>query len=397
VIGMTLKTLTGNYAVATAVKLARVNVISAYPITPQTTIVEKLAEMIELGELKADMIRVESEHSALAAVYGAASGGARAFTATSSHGLLYMHEMLWWVAGSRIPVVMAVVTRTIGPPWNIWTDHSDVMDQRDTGWLITFAENNQETLDETIKLFRITEDERVFLPGIVTLDAFILSHTTEPVDVPDQGVVDAFLPPRKQPYVFRAGEPIIMGNIPRDLKWNMMMREDIDKAMERAKKVIEEADLLWGKLVGRRYGGLTECYRCEDAKHFIIGVGAWVGDMREAIDYLRDKFGLRVGLIKIRYFRPFPKEDIVKWLNNAMSAVVFDRSVSPSVGGPIFVEVLASLSSAGVRIPVKGILAGLAGVDVTPEDIANAVLTSVGEVEELGTFKQSVLWFYGGE
>ncbi len=394
---MTLKTLTGNYAVATAVKLARVNVISAYPITPQTTIVEKLAEMVELGELKADMIRVESEHSALAAVYGAASGGARAFTATSSHGLLYMHEMLWWVAGSRIPVVMAVVTRTIGPPWNIWTDHSDVMDQRDTGWLITFAENNQETLDETIKLFRITEDERVFLPGIVTLDAFILSHTTEPVDVPDQGVVDAFLPPRKQPYVFRAGEPIIMGNIPRDLKWNMMMREDIDKAMERAKKVIEEADLLWGKLVGRRYGGLTECYRCEDAKHFIIGVGAWVGDMREAIDYLRDKFGLRVGLIKIRYFRPFPKEDIVKWLNNAMSAVVFDRSVSPSVGGPIFVEVLASLSSAGVRIPVKGILAGLAGVDVTPEDIANAVLTSVGEVEELGTFKQSVLWFYGGE
>jgi len=392
-----LKTLTGNYAVATAVKLARVNVISAYPITPQTTIVEKLAEMVELGELKADMIRVESEHSALAAVYGAASGGARAFTATSSHGLLYMHEMLWWVAGSRIPVVMAVVTRTIGPPWNIWTDHSDVMDQRDTGWLITFTENNQETLDETIKLFRITEDERVFLPGIVTLDAFILSHTTEPVDVPDQSLVDAFLPPRKQPYVFRAGEPIIMGNIPKDLKWNMMMREDIDKAMERAKKVIEEADLLWGKLVGRRYGGLTECYRCEDAKHFIIGVGAWVGDMREAVDYLREKLGLRVGLIKIRYFRPFPREDIVKWLNNAMSAVVFDRSVSPSAGGPIFVEVLASLASAGVRTPVRGVIAGLAGVDVTPEDIANAVLTSVSEAEELGTFKQSVLWFYGGE
>jgi pyruvate ferredoxin oxidoreductase alpha subunit len=395
--GVALKTLTGNYAVATAVKLARVNVISAYPITPQTTIVEKLAEMIELGELKADMIRVESEHSALAAVYGAASGGARAFTATSSHGLLYMHEMLWWVAGSRIPVVMAVVTRTIGPPWNIWTDHSDVMDQRDTGWLITFTENNQEALDETIKLFRITEDERVFLPGIVTLDAFILSHTTEPVDVPDQSLVDAFLPPRKQPYVFRAGEPIIMGNIPRDLKWNMMMREDIDKAMERAKKVIEEADLLWGKLVGRRYGGLTECYRCEDAKHFIIGVGAWVGDMREAVDYLREKLGLRVGLIKIRYFRPFPREDIVKWLNNAMSAVVFDRSVSPSAGGPIFVEVLASLASAGVRTPVRGVIAGLAGVDVTPEDIANAVLTSVSEAEELGTFKQSVLWFYGGE
>lgn len=394
---MVLKALTGNYAVATAVKLARVKVISAYPITPQTTIVEKLSEMVESGELGADMIRVESEHSALAAVYGAASGGVRVFTATSSHGLLYMHEMLWWVAGSRIPVVMAVVTRTIGPPWNIWTDHSDVMDQRDTGWLIVFAENNQEALDETIKLFRITEDERVFLPGMVTLDAFILSHTTEPVDVPDQNLVDAFLPPRKQPYVFRAGEHVIMGNIPRDLKWNMMMREDIHRAMDKAKKVVEEADLLWEKLIGRRYGGLTECYRCEDAKHFMIGVGAWVGDMREAVDYLRDRFGLKVGLVKIRYFRPFPKEDIIKWLNNAMSVVVFDRSVSPSVGGPLYVEVLASLVSAGVRTPTKNVIAGLAGVDVTYEDLANIMLTSISEVEELGIFKQSTLWFYGGE
>lgn len=394
---MVLKALTGNYAVATAVKLARVKVISAYPITPQTTIVEKLSEMVESGELEADMIRVESEHSALAAVYGAASGGVRVFTATSSHGLLYMHEMLWWVAGSRIPVVMAVVTRTIGPPWNIWTDHSDVMDQRDTGWLIAFAENNQEALDETIKLFRITEDERVFLPGIVTLDAFILSHTTEPVDVPDQNLIDAFLPPRKQPYVFKAGEPIIIGNIPRDLKWNMMMREDIHKAMDKAKKVVEEADLLWGRLIGRRYGGLTECYRCEDAKHFMMGVGAWVGDMREAVDYLRDRFGLKVGLVKIRYFRPFPKEDIIKWLNNAMSAVVFDRSVSPSVGGPLYVEVLASLVSAGIRTPTKNVIAGLAGVDVTYEDLANVMLTSISEVEELGIFKQNTLWFYGGE
>ncbi|MEM2040240.1 MAG: pyruvate ferredoxin oxidoreductase [Zestosphaera sp.] len=394
---MVLKTLTGNYAVATAVKLARVKVVSAYPITPQTTIVEKLSEMIESGELEADMIRVESEHSALAAVYGAASGGVRVFTATSSHGLLYMHEMLWWVAGSRIPVVMAVVTRTIGPPWNIWTDHSDIMDQRDTGWLIAFAENNQEALDETIKLFRITEDERVFLPGMVTLDAFILSHTTEPVNVPDQNIVDAFLPPRKQPYVFRAGEPIVMGNIPKDLKWNMMMREDIHRAMERAKKVVEEADYLWEKLVGRRYGGLTECYRCEDAKHFMVGVGAWVGDMREAVDRLREGFGLKVGLVKIRYFRPFPREDMIKWLNNAMSVVVFDRSVSPSIGGPLYLEVLASMTSAGIRAPVKNVIAGLAGVDVTYEDLTNVMLASVSEVEELGTFKQSTLWFYGGE
>ncbi|MEM2021877.1 MAG: pyruvate ferredoxin oxidoreductase [Zestosphaera sp.] len=394
---MVLKTLTGNYAVATAVKLARVKVVAAYPITPQTTMVEKLVEMVETGELDAEVIRVESEHSALAAVYGAASGGVRAFTATSSHGLLYMHEMLWWVAGSRIPLVMAVVTRTIGPPWNVWTEHSDIMGQRDTGWLITLSENSQETLDETLKLFRITEDERVYLPGIVTLDAFIMSHTSEPVDIPDQSVVDAFLPPRKQPYVIKAGDPIVMGNVPRDLKWNMMVREDICRAMERSKRVIEEVDELWGKLTGRKYGGLTDCYRCEDAKHFIVGMGAWTGDMRDAVDHLRDRFGLKVGLIKVRYFRPFPSEDLIKWLNNAMSVVVFDRSVSPGAGGPLYIETVASLASSGVRSPVKSVLAGLAGVDLTPADISNVMLTSVEEVEELGIFKQRTTWFYGGE
>ncbi|MEM0296481.1 MAG: pyruvate ferredoxin oxidoreductase [Zestosphaera sp.] len=394
---MVLETLTGNYAVATAVKLARVKAVSAYPITPQTTIVEKIAEMIESGEFDAEMIRVESEHSALAAVYGAASGGLRAFTATSSHGLLYMHEMLWWVAGSRIPVVMAVVTRTIGPPWNIWTDHSDVMGQRDTGWLITFSENNQEALDETLKLFRVTEDESVYLPGIVSLDAFILSHTSEPVDVPDQEVVDAFLPQRRQPYVFRAGDPMIMGNVPRDLKWNMRVREEIHRAMERAKKVIEEADELWGRLTGRRHGGLTECYKCGDAKYFIVGVGAWTGDMKEAVDYLRSGFGLKVGLVKVRYVRPFPSEDLIKWLNNARSVIVFDRSASPSVGGPLYIETVASLTSAGVRLPIKNVLAGIAGVDVTPADISNVVLKSLNEVEESGSFRQPVTWFYGGE
>lgn len=393
---MVLTTLTGNYAVSYAVKLARVKVVSAYPITPQTTIVEKIAQLIEDGEMDAELIRVESEHSALAAAYGAASAGVRAFTATSSHGLLYMHEMLWWVAGSRIPLVMAVTTRTIGPPWNIWTDHSDLMDQRDTGWLIAMAENNQEVLDETIKMFKITEDPRVYLPGIIGLDAFILTHTSEPVDIPDQEVVDKFLPSRSQPYVFRAGDPLIMGNIPRDLEFNMKMREDIDKAMERSKRVINEVDAEWGKLTGRKYGGLTECYRCEDAKHFIIGMGAWVGDMREAVDKLRSRYGVKVGLLKIRYVRPFPREDLIKWLSNASSAIVFDRSFSPSSGGHLFLETVAHISIAGVKTPVKNCLAGIAGVDVTYEDIINIVLKSISEVEEVGTFKKFIEWYYGG-
>ncbi|MEB3816668.1 MAG: pyruvate ferredoxin oxidoreductase, partial [Desulfurococcales archaeon] len=187
---MPVMTLTGNYAVAYAVKLARVQVISAYPITPQTTIVEKLSEMVDTGELKAKMIRVESEHAALAAVFGAASAGARAFTATSSHGLLYMHEVVWWAAASRIPLVMAVVARAIGPPWNIHVDHQDIFDQRDSGWIISVAQENQEVLDLTLQAFRISEDPRVYLPVMVGLDGFILSHTMAPVDVPDQSEVD---------------------------------------------------------------------------------------------------------------------------------------------------------------------------------------------------------------
>ncbi len=391
---MVVKPLTGNYAAAYAAKLARVKVVAAYPITPQTTIVEKLAQFIDNGEMDAEMIRVESEHSALAAAYGAASGGVRAFTATSSHGLLYMHEMVWWVAGARVPLVMVIVTRTIGPPWNIWSDHSDLMDQRDSGWIIMMAEHNQEVLDETIKMFKITEDPRVFLPGMVGLDAFILSHTTEPVDLPGQELVDSFLPPRRQPYIMKAGDPILMGNVPRDLHDNMRMREDIHKSLEEAKKVIQEVDEEWYKLTGRRYGGLIECYRCEDADHFIIGMGAWVGDMREAADRLREK-GIRVGVIKVRYVRPFPREELLKWLTNAKSVIVFDRGVSAGSAGQLFLDVAAHLMAAGVRVPVKNVLAGVTGLDVTYEDIADAVLKSVAEVEETGRFSTFIEWYYG--
>jgi 2-oxoisovalerate ferredoxin oxidoreductase alpha subunit len=392
---MVLKPLTGNYAAAWAARLARVKVVAAFPITPQTTIVEKLAQFIESGEIDAEMIRVESEHSALAAVYGAVAGGVRAFTATASQGLMYMHEMLWWAAGSRLPLVMAIAMRTLGPPWNIWTDHSDAMDQRDTGWLIMFAENNQEVLDELIKMFKITEDERVYLPGMVALDAFILSHTTEPVDIPDQELVDSFLPQRRQPYVFRPGHPLTMGNIPKDLRDNMRMREDIHRAQERGKQVIQEVDDEWFQLTGRRYGGLIECYRCEDAKHFILGVGAWAGDMKEAADLLRSEAGVKVGVIKVRYVRPFPREELSKWLSNARSLIVFDRSVSPGSAGPLFLDTVTHATISGVRIPIKNVLAGLTGLDVSYKDIAEVALKSIGEVEETGMFKNFIEWYYG--
>lgn len=392
---MAVKPLTGNYAVAWGARLSRVKVVAAYPITPQTTIVEKLAQFIERGEMDAKMIRVESEHSALAATFGAAAGGVRAFTATSSHGLMYMHEMLWWTAGARIPAVMAVVTRTMGPPWNIWTDHSDIMGQRDTGWLIMMAEHNQEVLDMTIQMFKITEDPRVFLPGIVGLDAFILSHTTEPVDIPEQELVDSFLPPRKQPYVFMGGDPLIMGNIPSSLEENMRMRWDIHRSMEEAKRVIHEVDAEWEKLTGRGYGGLTECYRCSDAQYLVVGIGAWVGDMREAVDYLREEFGVKVGVLKVRFVRPFPREDILKWASSVKGIAVFDRSISPGSAGPLFLDIAAHMMASGAMLPVKNFLAGIAGVDVTYEDIADALLRFVSEVEEVGTVKQPIEWYFG--
>ncbi len=387
-----IKVITGNYAVAEAARLARVKVVSAYPITPQTTIVEKLDEYIETGKMDAVMIRVESEHSALAAAYGAAAGGVRAFTATSSQGLLYMHEMVWWVANSRIPLVMAVGTRVLGPPWNIWDEHSDLLDQRDTGWLIAMAANNQEVLDMLIQMFRVTEDEKVFLPGMVGLDAFILTHTSEPVDIPDQEIVDQFLPERKQPYIIEPGNPISMGNLPSTAVVHAKLRYDMWKSMQNAKEVIRQTAREWEKLTGRFNGDLVECYRCENAKYFIVGMGAWTGDMKEAVDILRDN-GYEVGLFRLRFVRPFPDEEVAKYLSNAKGVIVFDRAVSMGSGGPIFLDL-------GYRIrnvPVTDVIAGLGGEDVNFNMFSEVVKGLVNEVEKEGEFRKLINFYIGGE
>ncbi|MDW8010925.1 MAG: transketolase C-terminal domain-containing protein [Sulfolobales archaeon] len=385
-------TLTGNHCVAYAAKLARVKVVSAYPITPQTTIVEKISELAETGGADMKVIKVESEHSALAAVYGAATAGLRAFTATSSHGLLYMYEIVWWVAQARIPMVMAIVTRTIGPPWNIWTDHHDIMSLRDSGWLIAMAENNQEVLDETVKLFKITEDPEVFLPGVIGLDAFILSHTVEPVEVPDQELVDSFLPERRQPYVIRAGEALIMGNIPSDLLANFKMREGVHRGLRNAEEIIERVDTEWGKLTGRYYGGLVECYRCEDADYLFVGAGAWVGDMRIAVDKLRNA-GLRFGVLKIRYVRPFPYAKVLEAVRGRKGVLVFDRSISAGSAGPIFLDVTSHLYFSKLKVPVKNVVAGLAGFDVSYEDFSRIGEAFAKEVSESGWVDSSLVFY----
>ena len=385
---MPVMTLTGNYAVAHAVKLARVQVIAAYPITPQTTIAEKLSEMVEKGELEARMIRVESEHSALAAAYGAAAAGARAFTATASHGLLYMHEMVWWAAGSRIPLVMAVVTRAIGPPWNIHVDHQDIMDQRDSGWIIAMAQENQEVLDLTLQAFRISEDPRVYLPVMVGLDGFILSHTRAPVDVPDQELVDEWLPPRRQPYVISPETNLVMGNIAPDEE-HYMMRYSMAVAMEAAKKVIEEVDEEYGRVFGRRYGGLVDCYKCEDADYFIVLTGSWAGDAKIAADKLREE-GIRVGVARIRFIRPWPRERLIELLGGAKGVLVFDRAVSMGSTGPLFADTAQTLYP--LSVSMRGVIAGLTGVDVSPETFMEEVRDFVREIEEKGAVYDPARW-----
>ena len=387
-----LVALTGNYAVAYAAKYARVDVIAAYPITPQTSIVEKLAELIESGELDAIMIRVESEHSALAATFGAAVAGARAFTATSSQGLLYMHEFVHWTSRARIPAVMAIVTRALAPPWNIWPDHSDFMDQRDAGWIMGFAMDNQEVFDLTLQAFKISEDPRVYLPVMIGLEGFILGHTTMLVELPEQEVVDQWLGPRRQEYVIDGKEPLALGNLawPEDTEEMFM---EIQKAMDNAKKVIKEVDEEYGKLFGRKYGGLIQCINCEDAKYFAVSMGAWSGDLIEAVNKLREE-GYPIGVIRIRFCRPFPYEDIWEKVKNSKGVIVFDRSISFGAWGPLFTDLLTGLYHYTNNLPImSNVVAGIGGVNITYNDFAK-LLTSFIETIEKGDKPPVFTWYH---
>lgn len=348
--------LTGNYAVAYAVKMSKPAVIAAYPITPQTSIVEKLSEFVEKGELNARFVNVESEFAAMSVVYGAAMAGARVFTATSSHGLLYMYEAAWWASLSRAPIVMAVATRTIGPPWNIHVEHNDILTLRDSGWIISMAESVQEAFDVTIQAFRIAET--VYLPVAVGVDGFILSHSTEPVEIPPQELVDKFLPPRNPalPLDLRPGNPITFGNLPSDNRIHARHKVEVYKAHQEAKAVINQTDREFGKIFGRTYGGLVEWYKASDAKHVAVCAGAWCSDAKNAVDALREK-GVPVGLMRLRFIRPLPTEEIQK-LDQYDVVVVYDRDITPA-GGILGLEISSILTKA----PVVNIIAGIAGVD----------------------------------
>jgi pyruvate/2-oxoacid:ferredoxin oxidoreductase alpha subunit len=364
------KVIVGNHAVSLGVKLARCEVISAYPITPQTQVVEMLSEMCGSGELPARFIKVESEHSAMAACVGASAAGVRTFTATSSHGLVYMHEMLHWAGGGRLPIVMANINRALGPGWNIWVDQNDSLSQRDTGWIQLYCETNQEVLDTTIQAFRLAE--AVDVPVMVVLDAFYLSHTSEPVDVPEQVLVDEFLPRRQARHKLDTSDPHAFGALVRPEDYTEM-RWDQQVAMQRARSVFEEIDADWARLTGRSWGA-AEAYRAADADLLLVTSGTITSTARDVVDRRRDA-GERIGLVKVKMFRPFPSELLRELLRSVPRVAVLDRNISPGHGG-IFAE---ELRSALYDVPlddrpmVFGYVLGLGGRDVTPAVIDDVI------------------------
>ena len=383
---MKVKVLMGNTAVAEAVRMADVDVVSAYPITPQTIIVERIADMVERGELKARYVRVESEHSALAVVYGASASGARVFTATSSHGLLYMYEMLWWVANSRLPIVMAVVTRAIGPPWNIHSDHQDALTVRDAGWIIGFASSVEEAFDMTLQAYRVGEDRRVLLPVMVALDGFTLSHTSEPVRLPEESEVREWLPPREPlPFKLEPGSYFSVGNLGPD-EVTMELRWYVWRAMERAKHVIREVSVDYARRFDRSTHSLVEEFRTGDARYLVVLAGAWSGDAMEAADMLRDE-GYPVGVARLRYIRPFPAEELRELATSVRAVLVIDRAVSVGHMGVVAGDLVAATRG---KVMVKNIIAGLGGVDMGPEDFKSIIKGFVEEYES-GALDS---WFY---
>lgn len=379
------KVMVGNHAVSRAVGLARAEVISAYPITPQTQIVEELSELCGDGTLDARYIPVESEHSAMAACIGASAAGARTFTATSAQGLALMHELLHWAAGGRLPVVMANVNRAMAPGWSIWTDQNDSLSQRDTGWIQLYCETNQEVLDTTVQAFRLAET--VDLPVMVILDAFFLSHTSEPVDVPAPEEVDAFLPPREARWKLDVDDPRAFGSLVREDAY-MEMRRSQQDAMDRARRVIDEVDAAWEGRFGRGWGAL-EAYRAEGADLLLVTSGTVTSTARGVVDDLREA-GEPVGLVKVKMFRPFPSKRLRELLKPAARVAVLDRNVSPGHGGIFAEEIRSALYDlpAGERPEVYGHVVGLGGRDVTP-----GVIRGIVEADRsAGTPEREDLW-----
>jgi len=368
--------LTGNYAVAEAVRLARVQLVAAYPITPQTPIYEKLSEMEMEGKLKGIMMRMESEHSAMAAVVAASLTGVRTFTATASQGIALMHEMLHFASGNRVPVVMCNVNRVIAIPWAFGSDQSDSLSQRDTGWLQFYCEDAQEACDTVIQAYRIAE--QILLPIMVCMDGFFTSHFLEPIEIPDQASIDAFLPPFSLPTRFDIHNPAYIANVINADQY-MQYRQRTFEDMEKAKTIIKEADREYREIVGRGYD-MIEAIDTDDAEIVLVTSGAMTSTARMAIQSLRDK-GYKAGLLKMKAFRPFPTVEVQEALKDIPRIAVLDRNISIGKEGIWCQELKAALYHLDHRPLVTGYIAGICGSDVSPDMIEGMVLDALNRKE----------------
>jgi pyruvate/2-oxoacid:ferredoxin oxidoreductase alpha subunit len=384
--------LTGNHAAAHAFRQAKVGVISAYPITPQSPVVEKVAEFIAEGSLKARFVKVESEHSALAVCCAASATGSRVGTATSAHGLELMYEMLPWAAGNRLPIIINLATRSLGAPWSVWTDHSDFITIRDVGWMQFMCENNQEIYDTNIQAFKIAEDPRVFLPAIVAYDGYILSHTMMPVKLEAQEEIDDFLPPLKHhinlsdttqvkgidpvttPHIVKRSE----GTAPGYYEYRYALQKSLENSINLIKQVHDE----FAHKFGRSYGnGIYKTIRTEDADTIIYAMGSVASQARVAINHLREQ-GLKIGIVSLKLFRPYPHEELREFFKDKKNIIVFDRDIGYGYEGVLSYELKSALYSLKNRPNIKGFIVGLGGRDVTTEHITSGVNKALDEFDQ---------------
>ena len=361
-----LKQIEGSYAVADVVAMCRPNVISAYPITPQTHIVEGLALIVEQGKLDAEFVNVESEFSAASVVLGASAAGARTYTATSSQGLLLMSEVIYCIAGMRLPIVLTCANRAISAPLSIWNDQQDSMALRDAGWIQLHAEDNQEAADLHIQAFKIAE--QTYLPVMVCMDGFILTHAFEPVDLPDPKEVDAFLPPFQPKHIVDPRWPRGIGLFA-DPRFYMETRYILHRAMEKSEKTIKKVSSDFAKKFGRDSGGFLKTYNLKGADLIIVSMGSVVGTIKDLIDQLKEE-GKKIGLLQICSYRPFPRKEIYSVLKNKMNIVVLEKSISLGRGGILASDVRWSFPRAEKKDRnISSFIAGLGGRNITQDDL----------------------------
>ncbi len=395
--------LTGNQTAALAAKLCRVQVIAAYPITPQSKIPEVLSEYVEKGDLNAEFVRVESEHSAMGVCISASLVGARVFTATAANGLAYMHEQLHWAAGARLPIVMPVTNRGLGAPWTILNDMQDTISQRDTGWMQFYCMNNQEILDQVILAYRVAE--QLLIPVMVCFDGFRLSHTMMPVEIPSQEAVDAFLPPYQLPYRINAEAPVNINPVVMtdpipdpdgELAPSYMgFRRRLQETFETSLSTISEVGRTFGDAFGRSYEDCLYRYRDDDGDILFVTMGSLASEASDAVDQLRDQ-GIRAGVIGVRVFRPFPTTVLAHAASRAKGHVVVEKAISYGYEGALATELKAALfSSNGSRPSVFNYIVGLGGKDVKPTDLLDAARDAMDHMEK-GIAQQHPKWLGSG-